>query len=146
LTTANERLLKAAESGDPVGVSSALQEGADVNAKDQYNNTALNSAALFGHGEVVKTLLEAGADIENRGSGGGLTPLANAASRRHFAIAQTLLDRGARVTDDLLSVLQTKLNILQENCEAGMVTQEAVDVWKQVMQIFITQRQKQDLP
>ena len=144
MTTASERLLKAAESGDLGGVSTALQDGADVNARDQYNNTALNYAALFGHGEVVKTLLEAGADIENTGSGGGLTPIANAASRQHFAIAQNLLDHGARVTDDLLSVLQTKVNILEENCEAGMVPQKTVDIWKQVLQIFITQRQKQD--
>jgi ankyrin repeat protein len=45
-----------------------------VDAKDEYNNTSLNWAALWGYGEVVKQLLEAGADIENKG--------AAAASRR----------------------------------------------------------------
>ena len=81
MTRIDDQLLKGASAGDLAGVSQALEQGADVNAKDEYDNTALNWAALWGHAEVVKRLLEAGADLENRGSGGGLTPLANAASR-----------------------------------------------------------------
>ncbi len=143
---ADADLLKAASAGDLGEVSRALERGANVNAKDEYNNTSLNGAALFGHLEVVKRLLEAGADIENKGSGGGLTPLANAASRGHFDVAQILVDRGARVTDDLLSVLQTKVNILEENAERGMVTEEGVTAWKEVLELFVTQRLKQGLP
>jgi len=146
MTTINDQLLKGASAGDLAGVSQALEQGANVNAKDEYNNTSLNSAALWGHAEVVKRLLEAGADIENRGSGGGLTPLANAASRGHSDVAQILLDHGARVTDDLLSIVETKVNILEENREAGMVTEEGVTHWKGVLDFFITQRIKQDLP
>src|SRR5262245_401156 len=122
MTTVDDQLLKAASAGDLVGVSEALGRGANVNAKDEYSNTSLNWAALWGYGEVVKKLLDAGADIENKGSGGGMTPLANAASRGHFGVAQLLLDRGAQVTDDLLSILQTKVSILEENRDAGMVT------------------------
>jgi hypothetical protein len=144
MPTVDEQLLKAAENGDLAAVSEALGLGANVNAKDQYNNTSLNWAALWGYGEVVKRLLEAGADIENRGSGGGMTPLANAASRGHFEVAQTLLDRGARVTDDILGILQTKVRILEENSEAGMVKAEGVARWKQVLEFFIAQRTKQD--
>jgi hypothetical protein len=146
MPTIDDQLLKGASAGDLAGVSQALEQGADVNAKDEYNNTALNWAALWGHAEVVKRLLEAGADLENKGSGGGLTPLANAASRGHSDVAQFLLDRGARVTDDLLSILQTKVNIFEENREAGMVTEEGVKHWKGVLDFFITQRMKQDLP
>jgi len=146
MTTINDQLLKGASAGDLAGLSQALEQGANVNAKDEYNNTSLNSAALWGHAEVVKRLLEAGADIENRGSGGGLTPLANAASRGHSDVAQILLDHGARVTDDLLSIVETKVNILEENREAGMVTEEGVTHWKGVLDFFITQRIKQDLP
>jgi HEAT repeat protein len=146
MATSNDQLLKSAAAGDLAGVSAALAQGANVDAKDEYNNTSLNWAALWGHGEVVKRLLEAGADIENKGSGGGLTPLANAVSRDHSDAAQMLLDRGARVTDDLLSIIQTKVNIFEENSEAGMVTAEGVAHWKQVLDFFITQRLKQDLP
>jgi hypothetical protein len=66
-------------------------------------------------------------------------------SRGHSDVAQMLLDRGARVTDDLLSIIQTKVNILEENSEAGMVTAEGVANWKQVLDFFTTQRLKQDI-
>jgi HEAT repeat protein len=146
MRTADADLLKAASAGDLAAVSRALEGGADVNARDQFNNTSLNGAALFGHLEVVKRLLEAGADVENKGSGGGLTPLVNAASRGHFDVAQILVERGARVTDDLISVLQTRVNILEEDAEGGMATREGVAAWKEVLEFFVTQRLKQDLP
>jgi ankyrin repeat protein len=146
MTAVDDRLLKAASAGDLLGVSEALELGAHVNAKDEYNNTSLNWAALWGHGEVVTKLLDAGADIENKGSGGGMTPLANAASRGHFEVAQVLLDRGARVTDDLLSIVQTKVSILEENRDAGMITEEGVAAWKKVLDFFVARRMKQDRP
>lgn len=143
---ADQQLRKAADSGDLAGVEQALKAGADVNARDEYNNTALNMAALWGHGEVVRALVDAGADIENKGSGGGLTPLANATSRGHFEVSKLLLDRGARVTDDLLAIVQTKLNILEENAEAGMVRPEGVEAWKKVQGWLLTERLRQDVP
>jgi hypothetical protein len=142
----NKQLLAAAVAGDLKTVGYALGLGADVNAKDEYNNTALNSAALRGHAELVKLLIDAGADIENPGSGGGLTPLANAASRDHYEAAKILLDHGARVTNDLLSLLQTKVNIMGENYEGGMVTEEGVKHWQAMLEFFGTERIKQDLP
>jgi ankyrin repeat protein len=144
MTTHDDQLLAAASAGDLARVSDALEHGANVNARDQYSNSALNMAALWGHGEVVARLLAAGADLENRGSGGGMTPLANAASRGHFKLAQMLLDRGARVTDDLLSILQTKVNILEENSEAGMVTAQSVAIWRRVLELFVAERAAQD--
>jgi len=41
--------MKAVSAGDLAGVSQALEQGANVNAKDEYNNTSLNWAALWGH-------------------------------------------------------------------------------------------------
>ena len=49
MKTVDADLLKAASSGDLGAVSAALEGGANVNAKDEYNNTSLNWAALFGH-------------------------------------------------------------------------------------------------
>jgi ankyrin repeat protein len=132
-TEADQQLLRAASAGNLSEVEAALQKQANVNAREEFGDTALNHAAGNGHVEVVKRLLEAGADIENKG-GADLTPLMNAAlvrepSAAYFDIVQLLLDRGALVSQDLLSSVQLRINILEENADAGMVNPEAVEAW-----------------
>jgi len=133
MTQADQQLLQAASEGNLSEVIKSLEKGANVNAREQFGDTALNQAARYGHIEVVKRLLEAGADIENKG-GADLTPLMNAALPRqpsagHFEIVQLLLARGALVTQDLMQNVQLRINILEENAEAGMVNPEAVAGW-----------------
>ena len=41
-----------------------IQSGADINKKDKGNNSALHGASINGHLEMVKLLLEAGANKE----------------------------------------------------------------------------------
>ncbi len=124
----DEQLLLAASRGDLSAVDACLEKGANVNARDQYGYSALNEAAREGHLEVVKRLIEAGADIENLG-GADMTPLMSAALAGQFDTVEFLLARGAKVTNDLLSSVQFKVNILKENAEAGMVLPEAVQAW-----------------
>ena len=128
-TEAEQQLLQAASEGNLSEAAKALEKGANVNAREQFGDTALNQAARYGHLEVVKRLLEAGADIENKG-GADLTPLMNAALGGHLEIVRFLLGKGAQVSQDLLSQVQFKVNILEENAEAGMVNPEAVESWK----------------
>jgi ankyrin repeat protein len=55
-------LLHSARRGDTASVQRLLQHGAHIEAKDQGGSTALALAALFGHSDTVKLLLEKGAD------------------------------------------------------------------------------------
>lgn len=55
-------------------VRELLTRGADVEAEDFDNWSALLNAAKNGHTEVVRILVEHGADIEHRDMG-GWTPL-----------------------------------------------------------------------
>ncbi len=144
-TEADQQLMQAAYKGNLNEVNEALAKGADVKARGQLGDTALNEAAEQGHFEVVERLLAAGSDIENLG-GADKTPLMNAAFAGHADVVQLLLEKGARVSDDLLSSVQLKVNILEENAEAGMVRPEAAEAWKGFFNFLVAARLKQDLP
>lgn len=74
-----------------------LEEGADLNEKNEDGNTALHVAAYNGETEIVRLLLDRGADVTARGTL-GITPLhAVAGCRRGGAlpIAKLLICHGA---------------------------------------------------
>ena len=139
----NETFWQAARNGDLNAVNSILGEGAQVNAQGSFGDTALNLAAENGHVAVVERLLEAGADIENLG-GADKTPLMNATFAGHTRIVQLLLQKGARISHDLLSSLQLKVNILEENAEEGMVNPAAAEAWRKFLDYMIEKWKEQN--
>jgi hypothetical protein len=60
----DDRLLAAAASGDVAAISAALDEGADVDARDATGRTALLAATIAGRADAVRILLDAGADVD----------------------------------------------------------------------------------
>jgi ankyrin repeat protein len=78
--------------------------------------TALLHAAREGHIEVVETLLDHGADVDQVAGGDGSSPLVSAVQNGHFDLSLVLLERGADPnlatnTDNvaaLFGVLQTQ--------------------------------------
>ncbi|RFU80736.1 pfs, nb-arc and ankyrin domain [Trichoderma arundinaceum] len=86
-------LLRAAENGHEAIVRLLLKHGADIEAKDSVNGTALNIAASHGYDAVIMPLLESGADTEARVKGN--TSLHKAVSGGYEAIVRLLLDAGA---------------------------------------------------
>jgi len=60
-----------------------------------FETPPLYYAASFGLTEVVRYLLDAGANIEARGGRGGATPVNIASFRGHYDAAKLLLERGA---------------------------------------------------
>lgn len=69
------RLLRCAEQGDIRGLEDVLRRGCDPNFRDQFNWTALMSAAYSGRTQAVRVLLHRGAlwrsitDTQVRGVG-----------------------------------------------------------------------------
>ena len=96
-------LCVAAKNGHGNVVQLLLDNGADLNKRDNYGITPLNRAgatplhwaAEEGHKDVVKLLIVRGAD-PNQGVGEvEWTPLQKAAYHRHKGVAQILIDGGA---------------------------------------------------
>ena len=103
----NEDLLAAAKAGDPAGVEAAIAAGADVNYINdigintlivgaKYGLTALMFAAREGHIDIVRLLLDRGANI-NAINDYERTALMWAANTGHTDVVRLLLDRGANI-------------------------------------------------
>jgi len=73
----------------------SVYHGADVNTKNKEDTTALTLAAFQGQTETLKTLLDAGAEVDARAGVGSNTALINAAMGGHAESVQVLLDSGA---------------------------------------------------
>jgi ankyrin repeat protein len=85
--------------GSSAAVRSLLGRGAAVNAREsRHGQTALMLAASQEHPEVVKVLLEHGAEHGAR-SQGGFTPLLFAARQGNLEIARLLLEAGGNPND-----------------------------------------------
>jgi ankyrin repeat protein len=85
-------------------VNLLLENGADIEARDEQDRTPLIRAATYGQGRIVELLLDKGANIEARDPNGA-TALINAACGGcvvidmgdTFDCVQLLIDRGANV-------------------------------------------------
>jgi len=91
-------IIKAAKSGDLTAVRKALAANpAFIKARDKDGSTPLRCAAWKGHAELVKLLLDSGADINDHNNNGhwGTTPLHAAAHGNQLQVAEILVSRGA---------------------------------------------------
>ena len=90
-------LVEAAKKGQLVDVKALLNTaGMDVNAVDNFGQTALKWATQESHEEIVQVLINAKADV-NAADDIGWTPLMSAAFRGNTQIVQALIDAGANV-------------------------------------------------
>ena len=93
----NCKLRDAAYAGDKAAVESALNQGADVNAKDDDGKTALFRASNQGYTEIMKVLIDNGADV-NVKTKEGATPLITACCfGRDLEAVELLISNGADV-------------------------------------------------
>jgi ankyrin repeat protein len=93
---AAERLHRAAAEGNLERARRLIREGAAVDAFDPIGYTPLHHAVRNGWFEMVRLLLDAGADINARQPGAkGITPLAVATAGASPRMAEFLLQFGA---------------------------------------------------
>jgi ankyrin repeat protein len=98
----SEEFLAAARKGDAAAVKAFLDKGIDVNTKTRYGATALSYACDKGHTEVVRLLLERGADPDVKDTFYGATPMGWAAPKGFTEIVKLLIDKGSKERGDAL--------------------------------------------
>lgn len=109
----DRQLVRAAGLADVPAMRQLIKDGAQVNAVDEWGNTALLVAARGGDLETARLLLRAGADVDGRA--GPLTPLGQAALRGHAHMVRLLLRAGARVDATGLNEQTPLMNAVQLN-------------------------------
>lgn len=138
----NAQLIKPAKAGDTAVCFSLLDRGADIEAKDELQRTALGWAALFGRTETCLGLLDRGANIEARDDR-QRTALGSSALTGRTETCLTLLESGADFfasDQDRKTVLglaagnghsETCLALLAKRADSGGVFTSRAE-WQQV--------------
>jgi ankyrin repeat protein len=95
---ANADLLSAARAGDIAAVKTSVGGGAALETKTPYGQTPLYLAAMNGHEEVVRFLLDKGASTDVRDTFYKAPMLAFVIQRKHWGVAKLLAVKSANPT------------------------------------------------
>ncbi len=93
----DRELIDAAINGKLKIMQALIASGANINAKNKYDNTALTMAAKKGNLEIVQALIAAGADLDAKNATHGETALMEATKEGNLEIVQALIAAGADV-------------------------------------------------
>jgi ankyrin repeat protein len=97
----NVDLHRAVEKGSIKDVEKHINEGADVNAIDEYDWTPLAYAAHKGYKKIAELLISKGADVEAKDGEGGtvlhIVAGAALATKGHTEIVELLINKGVDV-------------------------------------------------
>jgi ankyrin repeat protein len=157
----NAELLDAAAVGSAERVKAALQHGADIEARDDHERTALLLAATYDHVDVARVLIASGADpdaLDDRHD----TPWLVTGVTGSVAMLEVLLPAGPDLTirnrfggvavipashrghvDYVRRVVQTEIDINHVNDPGWTALLEAVilgdgsERWQQIVQILL---------
>ncbi|AGA67448.1 ankyrin repeat-containing protein [Brachyspira pilosicoli P43/6/78] len=94
--TLDELLFSAVEDNNIKKVQSYLEQGANCNALDSYDRTALMNASVSGYNDIAKLLIEEGTDVNIRDKAGA-TALMYTARDTNYEMVEFLLKNGADV-------------------------------------------------
>lgn len=99
-----ETLRGAAQGGDLERVRALLEAGTPVDAANSYGATALGYAADKGYLEIVRLLIQRGADVNVEDTFYHATPVVWASYNGHTAVVRLLLESGANGFEQALDI------------------------------------------
>ncbi len=126
----DEQFLDAVRKSDVATVKALLAKGVNVNTKFRYDRMALSFACDRGNIEVVKALLDAGADVNARDNFYQADAMAWAVMKGHLEIIVMLLQKGARNDEDVLmaGVTRNSPALVKASLDRGGLPPESLTV------------------
>ena len=128
MNLSEQNLFRAARYGDIANVRKYLDLRTNIEVKDYRGLTSLQIACIYGHLDVVRLLLDRGANVDAAGGRTGQTSLIMASVEGNLDIVKELLDRGANIeaADNFygwnslqMASWRGKLNVVKELVDRG---------------------------
>lgn len=125
----DDKLLEASRKGDLAAVKELVERGALLETTTPYGQTPLYLAAMNGREEVVRFLLDKGANVDVRDTFYKEPILSFVLGRKHYGVARLLLSKGTASADGTLPVVAGAGNaeLLQFFLEKYKPSQGALD-------------------
>jgi hypothetical protein len=135
----NDDLLSAARQGDLASVKGLCDKGAVIETTTPYGQTPLYLAAMNGHDDVVRFLIDKGANTEVKDTFYKASMLGFTLARKHYGVAKMLIAKGGDADEQLSDVVQAENADLVETVLAkGKASQKALD---KSYEMALTQKQ-----
>jgi hypothetical protein len=135
----NDDLLSAARKGDLASVKALCDKGAVIETTTPYGQTPLYLAAMNGHDDVVRFLIDKGANTEVKDTFYKASMLGFTLDRKHYGIAKMLVAKGGNADEQLSDVVEAENADLVETVLAkGKASQAALD---KSYEMALTQKQ-----
>jgi len=124
----SDDLLTASRAGDLAAVKSSIEKGAAIESKTPYGQTPLYLAAMNGHEEVVRFLLDKGATTDVRDTFYKAPMLAFVLQRKHWGVAKLLIAKSKNADQTLDDVAGTgRADLVQTVLDGAKPSQPALD-------------------
>jgi hypothetical protein len=126
----NEDLLESSRVGDLPAVQALIAKGAELETKTAYGQTPLYLATMNGHEDVVRFLLDKGANPGVRDTFYKASMLDFALMRKHYGVAKLVIRKTSGNLDGVLaSVARTgNADVVAAVLETGKPSQQALDM------------------
>ncbi|MBN1798262.1 MAG: ankyrin repeat domain-containing protein [Spirochaetales bacterium] len=92
-----EMFIRAVKDNDMGSVKKYIGQGIDLNCKDRHKKTALMWASMYGYHDLVRLLLEHGADMDDGRGNSHHIPLLTAAYNGDLKLVKLFLDKGTDI-------------------------------------------------
>jgi Ankyrin repeats (3 copies) len=125
---ANEDLLSASRLGNLAAVTAAVEKGAALETKTAYGQTPLYLAAMNGHEEVVRFLLDKGASTDVKDTFYKAPMLVFVIQRKHWDVAKLLVSKTSNPDQTLSDVAGAgRAELVQAVLDNGKPSQASLD-------------------